>query len=281
MTILPRRFRRGLSLAVPHMFLSALAMVAVFPLFWIISSSLKTAADRSANPLALWPQELTLSSYGHVLQELGFLVNLRNSLVISVSATTLTIVVSSLGAYALVRFFPSVGRRLTQMLISSYMFPPILLAVPYSVIMVNVGLVNTFTGLVLAYLSITIPFALWMLTAFYHTVPIEIEEAAKVDGAGPFRVFLTVATPIVLPGIVATAIYTFINTFNEFLYALLFINSSDKMPVAVALYSLQGSEFLDWGSMMAASVMVVVPSVLFFMVIRKYMAAGLAEGSVK
>lgn len=275
------RTNNKVALIGPYVFLIILAVFAAFPLLWIIISSLKSAPELASDPLSFWPKELTFEHYTHVLVDLGFLGNLRNSLVISVATTVLTIAVSSTGAYAIVRFFPRVGRRLTQLLISTYMFPPILLAVPYSVIMASLGLVNTYTGLVLAYLSFSIPYAIWMLTAFYQTVPLEIEEAAQVDGAGRFRIFLRVATPLVLPGIVATAIYTFINSFNEFLYALLFINSTEKMPVAVALYSLGGTEVLDWGAMMAASVVVVVPSVIFFMSIQKYIAAGLSEGSVK
>jgi len=264
-----------------HAFLLLVAASFVFPLAWITLTSFKTGQDLSSNPLSLLPQTFTLDNYARALTDLGFLTNLRNSLVISLSATTITIAASTLAAYGIVRFFPRVGRRLTRFLIATYMFPPILLAVPYLAIMVQLGLVNTYAGLVLAYLSFSLPYAIWMLVGFYATVPKEIEEGAQVDGAGRFRVFWQIATPIVLPGIVATAVYTFINTFNEFLYALLFINESRKMPVAVALFSLTGSEVLDWGAMMAASVMVVVPSVLFFMSIQKYIAGGLAEGSVK
>ena len=210
-----------------------------------------------------------------------FITNLKNSLIVSVITTVLAVAISCLGAYGIVRFFPRFGRKITRILVTSYMFPPVLLAVPYSMVLTKLGLVNTYTGLVLVYLSFSIPFALWMLVGFYQTVPKEIEEAAAVDGAGQFHIFLKIASPIVLPGIVATAIYTFINAFNEFLYALLFMSSSDMMPVAVGLYSLTGTEVLDWGALMAASTCVVVPSVLVFMFIQKYIAAGLNEGSVK
>ncbi|XCB29309.1 carbohydrate ABC transporter permease [Arcanobacterium hippocoleae] len=216
-----------------------------------------------------------------MIYDLGFLTNMKNSLIISLSATVITIVVSLLGAYGIVRFFPKVGKYLTRLLITTYMFPPILLAVPYTVTMVSLGLINSYIGLVIAYLSFSIPYAIWMLIGFFQTVPLEIEEAAAMDGLGPFNIFFRIACPLILPGIVATAVYTFINTFNEFLYALLFINSSDRMPVAVALYSLTGSEVLNWGAMMAASALVIIPSVLFFMLIQKYIAAGLAEGSIK
>lgn len=265
----------------PYVLLIVLATISVFPLVWIVLSSIKSSSELANDPLQFWPKEPTLEHYRHVLFDLGALGNLRNSLVISLATTVVTIATSATAAYGIVRFYPRVGQRLTQLLISTYMFPPILLAVPYAIIMINLGLANSYFGLVLAYLSFSIPYAIWMLTAFYQTVPIEIEEAAYVDGAGAFRTFFSIATPLVMPGIVATAIYTFINAFNEFLFALLFINSSEKMPIAVALYSLAGSEVLDWGAMMAASVIVVMPSVVFFFFIQKYIAAGLTEGSVK
>lgn len=276
-----RRLLRRLSSAPAYAFLTLLAIVAVFPLLWIILSSFKSSSELAGDPIGMWPTDFTLDHYAHVLFELGILNNLGNSLFIAVSTTVVTIAISATGAYGIVRFFPRVGQRLTQILISTYMFPPILLAVPYTLIMISLGLINTYAALVLAYLSFSIPYAVWMLTAFYQTVPLEIEEAAQVDGAGRFRIFALIASPVIAPGIVATAIYTFINSFNEFLFALLFINSSDRMPVTVALYSLSGSEVLDWGAMLAASVVVVVPSVIFFLFIQKHIAAGLSEGSVK
>lgn len=267
--------------AARHAFLAVMSLVFVFPLVWIMLSSFKSRSELAGNPLSILPDEFTLSNYTRVLGDLGFLVNLRNSVFIAIVATAVTIVLATLASYGIVRFFPRFGRSLTRVLVATYMFPPILLAVPYAAIMVRLGLINTYTGLILAYLSFSLPYAIWMLVGFYQTVPVEIEEAAQMDGAGKVRVFWRIATPIVLPGVVATAVYTFINTFNEFLFALLFINSTERMPVAVALYSLTGSEVLDWGAMMAASVLVVVPSVAFFMSIQKYIAGGLADGSVK
>lgn len=264
-----------------YAFLVVAAAIAVFPLLWVVLSSFKTSHELAQSPLQLLPGSPTLEHYRKVVTEIGFLGNLRNSLILAGSSTLITVIISLLGAYGIVRFFPRVGRQLTKILIGTYMFPPILLAIPYTVTMVKLGLMNTCTGLIIAYLSFSIPYAIWMLIGFFQTVPVGIEEAAAVDGASRFRVFWQISVPIILPGIVATAVYTFINTFNEFLYALLFITESDKMPVAVGLYSLQGSEVLDWGAMMAASVIVIVPSVLFFMAIQRYIAAGLSEGSVK
>ena len=130
-------------------------------------------------------------------------------------------------------------------------------------------------------MSFSVPYAIWLLVGFFQTVPIDIEEAARIDGANKVQVFYKVVLPIVAPGIVAVAIYTFINAWNEFLYSLILINSSEKATVAVALKSLEGQEVLDWGVMMAASAVVVIPSVIFFMLIQKKIAGGLAAGAVK
>ena len=146
--------------------------------------------------------------------------------------------------------------------------------------MAKLGLVNTRIGLIIVYLSFSVPYAVWMLVGFFKTVPLGIEEAAKVDGANKFQTFIQIVLPLVMPGIVATAIYTFINAWNEFLYSLI-LNSTDKMTVSVALKSLQGAEILNWGDMMAASALVVVPSVIFFMFIQNKIAGGMTEGAVK
>jgi len=264
-----------------YLLLTVMAVIAVFPLIWIILSSIKPSSEMSSNPLAFVPKKITFDYYKQVLFSLNFIRNIKNSLIISFTATLITIVVSALGAYGIVRFFPKVGKKMTKMLIITYMFPTILLAVPYVTVMAKLGLINTWIGVVITYLSFSIPYAIWMLIGFFQTVPIGIEEAAKVDGVGKFGIFFQIVLPIVSPGIVSTAIYTFINTWNEFLYALLLINNSEKMPLSIALYSLTGSEILDWGQMMAASVIVILPSIVFFMIIQNKIAGGLSDGSVK
>ena len=264
-----------------HLFLLMLTVIAVFPLLWIILSSVKPRGEITGSPTAIIPSGITFEYYRHVIQALGFDRNIVNSVLVSIATTLIAIVVSSLAAYGIVRFFPRVGRAMTRLLIMTYMFPPILLAVPYSIVIGQIGLTNNRLGLMIVYLSFSIPFAVWLLVGFFQTVPIGIEEAAKVDGANKMTIFIRIVLPLVMPGIVATAIYTFINAWNEFLYALILINNTDKMPVSVALKSLQGAEILDWGDMMAASAMVVIPSIIFFMIIQKRIAGGLAEGAVK
>ena len=266
---------------ISHIYLLLLCFFAIFPLLWIMISSVKGKGELTGNPTAFLPKVVTLEYYRHVIFDLGFIVNIRNSVIISIATTGIAITISTLAAYGIVRFFPKIGAVLSKVLVTTYIFPPILLAIPYSIVMAKLGLTNTRTGLVLVYLSFSIPYADWLLVWFFKTVPIGIEEAAKIDGANKIQVFLQVVIPLVAPGIVATAIYTFINVWNEFLYSLILITDTSKMTVAVALRSLNGSEILDWGDMMAASTLVVIPSILFFCLIQNKIAGGLSEGAVK
>ena len=277
-----RWLKRGwASDAVSYLYLIVLALIAVFPLVWVVLSSIKSKGEMTTDPTAFWPKQLTLDFFRVVLEQMKFTTNIGNSLAVAMGTTTLGITISAMGAYGIVRFFPRFGKAMTRVLITTYMFPPILLAVPYSILRGKIGLMNSRVGLVIVYLSFSVPYAIWLLVGFFKTVPLEIEEAAHVDGANKLQVFIRVVLPIVAPGIVAVAIYTFINAWNEFLYSLILINSSSKMTVSVALNSLEGQEVLDWGTMMAASTIVVIPSVVFFMLIQKRIAGGLAQGSIK
>ena len=264
-----------------HTYLIILSVVALFPLVWVILSSVKGSGELTSNPTSFLPKEFTFINYKNVIDNLGFTVNIGNSLIIALITTVIAITVSSMAAYGIVRFFPRFGNIMSRVLVTTYMFPPILLAIPYSLVMAKLGLTNTRVGLIIVYLSFSVPYAVWMLVGFFKTVPIGIEEAARVDGANKLVTFVRIVLPLVAPGIVATAIYTFINAWNEFLYSLILINSTDLMTVSVALKSLQGAEILDWGSMMAAYTIVVIPSVIFFTFIQRYIAGGMTEGSVK
>lgn len=266
---------------ISHIFLIIMTIIAVFPLVWIFISSVKGKGELTNNPTSFWPKVFTLDYFDHVINDLNFILNIKNSLIISLITTLIAITISAMAAYGIVRFFPKLGSIMSKLLVTTYIFPPILLAIPYSIAMAKIGLTNTMTGLIVVYLSFSVPYAVWLLVGFFQTVPIEIEEAAKIDGANKFTVFFKIVLPLVAPGIVATAIYTFINAWNEFLYALILVNDTSKMTVAVALRSLNGAEILDWGDMMAASVLVVIPSVIFFCFIQNKIAKGLSEGSVK
>lgn len=264
-----------------HIYLSVLTVIAVFPLVWILLSSIKGKGELTGNPTTFWPKTFTLEYFRHVIFDLGFIDNIQNSVFIALTTTLIAITISALAAYGIVRFFPRLGNILSKVLVSTYIFPPILLAIPYSMVIARIGLTNTRVGLIIVYLSFSVPYAVWLLVGFFKTVPIGIEEAGRIDGANKLQIFAKIVLPLVAPGIVATAIYTFINAWNEFLYALILINDSSKMTVAVALRSLKGAEILDWGDMMAASTLVVIPSIIFFFLIQNKITGGLSDGAVK
>ncbi len=264
-----------------YVYLSILAIFASFPLLWLLICSLKESGDLLSNPTSLIPEKITFANYYNVLFNLQLGINIKNSLIVSLSTTLIATVISALAAYGIVRFFPKLGNIMSKFLIMTYMFPAIVLVIPYAVVMGKLGLTNTRLGLILVYLSFNVPYAVWLLVGFFKTVPIGIEEAARIDGANRIQTFIKVVLPLVAPGLVATAIYMFINAWNEFLYALILTSSSDITTLSIKLHTMQGADVLNWGDMMAACMVVVVPSVAFFSFIQKYIAGGMTEGAVK
>ena len=157
-----------------HVYLIILSVIAFFPLVWVLLCSVKSSGELTANPTRFLPKHFTLENFTHVIQDLGFAGNISNSLIIAISTTCIAIVVSSMAAYGIVRFFPKLGSIMSKVLVATYMFPPILLAIPYSMVMAKLGFVNTRVGLVIVYLSFSVPYAVWMLVGFFKTVPLGI-----------------------------------------------------------------------------------------------------------
>ena len=272
---------RAIGDIVSYIYLFVLAVIAIFPLIWLLVSAFKSSSEMLNNPTKILPIQWTLENFKTALITLRFTVNIRNSVIIACCTTIIAIIIASLAAYGIVRFFPKLGNVMTRILVTTYMFPSIMLVIPYAMVMAKLHLTNTRLGLVLIYLSFSIPYAVWMLVGFFKTVPIDIEEAARVDGANKLQVFVRVVLPLVSPGIVATAIYVFINAWNEYLYSMILMSSSDKTTISVAVKTLEAADILNWGTLMASCALVVVPSIIFFCFIQNKMAGGLSEGAVK
>ena len=275
----PKRLKPATAFS--YVYLTILSIISVFPLLWLLVSAFKSSNEMLGNPTSFWPKDWTLENFKTVLVTLKFTVNIKNSLIVSLATTVLCTIISTLAAYGIIRFFPKLGNLMTKMLITSYMFPSIMLVIPYAVVMGSLKLTNTYHGLVLVYMSFSVPYAVWMLIGFFKTVPIGIEEAARIDGANRLQVFTKVVIPLVRPGIVSTAIYTFINAWNEFLYAMLLVSKTSKAALSVAVKTLSAADIVDWGALMAASALVVVPSIIFFCLIQNKLAGGLSDGAVK
>lgn len=258
-----------------------LVVICLFPLIWQISTSFKTLPEIMQNSISVIPEKFTWENYRNVFVRVGFVKYLLNSFYVSVGNMCISMVLSCCCAYAIVRFFPHIAKQVTRFIIVAYMFPPILLVVPYFTLLSRVKMTNNLFGLMIVYLSFTIPYCVWMLTGYFAGISASIEDAARIDGATKFQVFMKITIPLSAPGIVATAIFAFINSWNEFLYSLVLISSGSKKTVSVALYSLTGGETLRYGEMMAAAVLVVLPSAILFFFIQKHLVGGLTSGAVK
>jgi ABC-type glycerol-3-phosphate transport system permease component len=227
----------------------------------------------------LWPAHPTLHRYGDVLGT-GFARALRNSLVVAGATTVLGVAVAALAGYALARFQLPLRRYLLLMVMSVQMFPMAVLIIPLFVVMRSLGLLDSWTGLVVAYLSFTTPLAVWMLRSFLETIPRDLEEAAMSDGATRVGAMIRVVLPLAGPGLAATAIFSFIAAWNEFLVALTFVKDESRRTLPVALQSFVGQQQADWGLIMAASVLFTVPVIVFFLAVQRRLVEGMVAGAV-
>lgn len=277
-------WRRLAHRVIVYLGLSVYSLAALFPLYWLFKSSLTIGLDLIAATPSLLPPSIDLTNYQRVLSVGLITTFFANSLKIALISTALTIMVASLAAYSLTRFRFRGRDGVQRSVLLAYMFPGILLAVPLTLVYGQIGLINTHEGLVLAYVTFSLPFALWLLIAYFETIPHEIDEAARVDGATHLQVFTRIILPLARPGIVTAAIFAFLGAWNEFLLGLVLIQQNElkTLPVGLALF-LQGGpgDTIEWGGRMAAGVMVIVPSLTFFLLASGRIARGLVSGAVK
>ena len=273
----PRARRAGL------LYLGGLALLVIgaFPLFWMLSTSLKPSAEIFATPPRLVPAHPTLENFGRLFSDTRFLTFFRNSALVSLATVALTLGVSAPGAYGLTRFAFAGREKVAGLILTTYMFAPVMIIIPFYILVKQLGIVNTRLALVLSYTTFCLPFCLWLLRAFFESIPRELEEAALVDGAGRGRAVWHVVLPLALPGLIAAAIFTFILAYNDFLFALVLITSEELKTLPVGVNDLFNATIVDWGMIMAAGVMITVPTVAFFVAIQRYLIQGWGAGGVK
>jgi ABC-type glycerol-3-phosphate transport system permease component len=258
-----------------------LLVVGAFPLFWMLSTSLKLSAEIFATPPRLVPAHPTLENFGRLFADTAFATFFRNSALVSLATVALTLSVSALGAYGLTRFAFAGRDKVAGLILVTYMFAPVMIIIPFYILVKQLGIVNTRLALVLSYTTFCLPFCLWLLRAFFESIPLELEEAALVDGAGRGRAVWHVVLPLALPGLIAAAIFTFILAYNDFLFALVLITSEELKTLPVGVNDLFNATIVDWGMIMAAGVMITVPAVLFFAGVQRYLVQGWGAGGVK
>jgi ABC-type glycerol-3-phosphate transport system permease component len=256
-------------------------IMAVFPFIWMFSTSFKLPQDTFTAVPKIIPPQFTVDNYVKVFQETKLSRYFVNSLYIALFVTLLTIWLAALGAYGISRFrFP--GRRfVTLFILGVQMFPSVVLIIPLFIVMRRLQLLNTHLSLIVSYTTFILPLCIWILKGFFDALPRELEEAALIDGCSNGTAFFRVILPLTLPGITATSIYAFISAWNEFLFAMTFINVDELNTMPVGLTTFFGQFVVDWNRLMAASVLFTIPSLFFFVLARKYLAAGLVSGAVK
>jgi ABC-type glycerol-3-phosphate transport system permease component len=258
-----------------------LALFCGFPLLWMLITSLKPDSEiLTAEPI-FWPSRLQLDAYLRLFEQTNFAVYFVNSVKVAGAATLLTILVATLAAYAVTRFrFP--GRELVAgTMLFTYMFAPIMIVVPFYIMVRSAGLMNTHTGLVLSYTSFSLPFSMWLLRSFFRSIPLELEEAAMIDGASRPQAVARIVVPLALPGVIAVSIFTFIVAWNDYLFARVLIASDRLKTLPVGMSDLYNATVTDWGMMMAGGVVITIPALVFFVLVQRWLIAGWGAGALK
>lgn len=273
----PSTLRRALTLHLP---MAAIVLFAIGPYLWMLLTSLRVESTLFSPQRTLLPDTLTAANYLRLFTKTTFAVNLLHSLVVALGTVALGLALSITAAYAFSRYrFP--GRRflmLTFLLVN--MFPIILLIIPLFVTMRVLGILDTHLALVLAHATFAIPFATWMMTSYFDAIPRSLDEAALVDGATPLGAMLKVVLPLALPGVIATGIYIFITSWNEYLYASV-LAGQEVRTLTVAVQTLIGEYEIAWGLLTAGGVVGALPVTLLFMAIQTRLIAGMTQGAVK
>ena len=265
------------------LYLGALGLCAqaILPLLWMLSTSLKPPREVLATPPTLIPAAPTLENFARLLTQTAFVTYFLNSVVVSGLTVLLTMAVGAAGAYSLTRF-PFPGREsVARLILCTYMFAPIMIVVPIYILARRLGIVDTHTALVLSYSSFCLPFSLWLLRAFFQSIPIELEEAAQVDGAGRPRALIYIVAPLALPGIIATSIFTFTLAWNDYIFTRILIVSDELKTLPVGVQDLFSAAVVDWGLVMAAGMLITIPALAFFMAVQRHLVAGWGTGGLK
>jgi ABC-type glycerol-3-phosphate transport system permease component len=262
--------------------LVAFSAFCVFPFLWMLDTSLKPPGEvRSAYP-TFWIVKPTLENFHHVITDGNFLLYFRNSVIVAGGSTLLALTVSIFCGYALSRFpRKPLSRAVGAALLLSQMIPGVLLLAPLYILMRQLELLSTFRALIIVYCTFSIPLCCFMLKSFFDTIPLELEDAAEMDGCTRLGFIYRILLPLSAPGILATGLFCFVTAWNEFLFGYVLINDDARRPLTPAIMVFKGPHLTDWGALMAASVLAVVPVALFFVYLQRFLIEGLSTGAVK
>lgn len=256
-------------------------IMVVFPFYWMINTSLKPASEIFLSPPTFVSSNWTLEAYISILTERPFARYFLNSLVVTLGTTVLSVTLAAFAAYGFTRFFPRGATPFVVFLLFTKMLPETLLIIPYFQLMSAVGLLNSYFALILAYSSFALPFSVWMLIGFFRSIPRDIDEAAKIDGASYLQTFFLVILPLARPGLVAVALFTFLIAWNSYLWALVLTTDASMHVLSVGVANMVGEYRVEWNELMAAAVIAAVPVMLLFSFLEKHLVNAITSGAVK
>lgn len=256
---------------------------ALFPFFWMLLTSIRPGSELytvNINPFAV--KQLTLEHYTALLTQTKFITWMLNSFIISSASAVIALFIGILAAYSLGRLRYKGGSVVAVVVFATYLIPPVLLFIPLNLIVVRMGLSNSLWSLIIVYLTFLVPFIAWMLSSYFKSIPYELADAARIDGASRLQAMWMIDLPLVLPGIVSVFFFAFTLSWQEYLYAFTFIRSSSKLPVAVGVVNaLQVGDVFFWGQLMAAAILGSIPVVIVYSFLMDFYLSGLTAGGVK
>ena len=260
---------------------AVLLVFVLFPLLWVISTALKTKAETFASPPTFIPQEPTLQNFISIWKTRNFVTYYRNSIFVSVATTVICLALANLAAYGFSRFRMRFGNSLLMFILVSQMVPGVLFVIPYFIMMGKLGLINSHMALIVAHTSFALPFTTWMLHGYYNSIPKSLDEAGMIDGCSRVQVFVRIVLPLTMPGNMATLIFAFMQSWNEYLFSvsLVTVDRMYTIPVGIAMF--MGEYQTQWNELMAASLLASVPIILLYLLVDKHVIGGLTAGSFR
>ncbi len=279
--VLRRRGQEGAGLAARVVVLLPFMSFVLFPFYWVLITSLKTTPQISERRSIFWPEPFTLEQYRSLIFDTPFLTWLWNSVLVALVSTLLSVGFAALAAYALSRLRFLGAGLLTTCLLITYLLPGTLLFIPLYQILSSIGIINSYAALMVTYPTFLLPFATWVLLGYFRSIPVELEEAAMIDGASRLYTFWTITLPLAAPAILSVTLFAFTNAWNEFLFAFVFITSESLRTLPIGLQSMVVGDILPWGELMAASLLTAIPVAVLYIYAQRFLTGGLTVGAVK
>jgi ABC-type glycerol-3-phosphate transport system permease component len=275
--------RRKRPLRATLLWIAALVALAItlFPFYWMLNTSLKPAPEVFASPPTFVSAHWSLDAYSSLLAGRPVVRYFVNSLVVAAGSTVLSVLLASLAAYGVTRFFPRGAMPFVLFLLFTKMLPETLLIIPYFQLMSDLGLLNTYWALILAYSSFALPFSVWMLIGFFRSIPRELDEAALIDGAGVLQTFFRVILPLARPGLVAVALFTFLIAWNSYVWALVLTTDASMFVLSVGIANMVGEYRVQWNELMAAAVIAALPVMALYSLLERHLVNAITAGAVK